>query len=143
MDIEQINPRNEPALAAWHATVVAADRHGRQETATPWQLPEVQATVSLADSVARKASAMNDTLTRWWRSGGDRDAAGLALVGLRVELDLAQPLHDIGRGLGLPRTAPVAIVAGVDPDELRAEPRDLLLGCGLVCRGCAAHVSPL
>ena len=43
MDIEQINPRNEPALAAWHATVVAADVHGREDTATPWQLPEVQA----------------------------------------------------------------------------------------------------
>ena len=43
MDIEQINPRNEPALAAWHATVVAADVHGREDTATPWQLPEVRA----------------------------------------------------------------------------------------------------
>ncbi|MFC6285883.1 GNAT family N-acetyltransferase [Nocardioides sp. GCM10027113] len=46
-DIEQINPRNVAALAAWHATVVAADTHGREATATPWQLPEVQA--DLAD----------------------------------------------------------------------------------------------
>ena len=43
MDIEQINPGNEAALAAWHATVLAADVHGREETATPWQLPEVRA----------------------------------------------------------------------------------------------------
>lgn len=43
MDIEQLNPLHEPALAAWHATVVAADVHGREDTATPWQLPEVQA----------------------------------------------------------------------------------------------------
>lgn len=43
MDIEQINPLNQPALAAWHATAVAADVHGREDTATPWQLPEVRA----------------------------------------------------------------------------------------------------
>lgn len=42
-DIEQINPLNQPALAAWHATVVAADVHGREDTATPWRLPEVRA----------------------------------------------------------------------------------------------------
>lgn len=53
MDIEQINPRNEPALAAWHATVVAADVHGREETATPWQLPEVQAELQDQSDVTR------------------------------------------------------------------------------------------
>lgn len=43
VDLEQIDPLNEPALSAWHATVVAADTHGREATATPWQLPEVKA----------------------------------------------------------------------------------------------------
>ena len=49
MDIEQINPLNQAALAAWHATVLAADTFGREETATPWQLPEVEA--ELVDQV--------------------------------------------------------------------------------------------
>lgn len=53
VDIEQINPLNEPALAAWHATVVAADTHGREETATPWQLPEVQAELAAQEDVTR------------------------------------------------------------------------------------------
>ena len=43
MDLEQINPGNRPALEAWHATVVAAETAGREATATPWQLPEVEA----------------------------------------------------------------------------------------------------
>ena len=53
MDIEQINPRNEPALAAWHTTVVAADVHGREDTATPWKLPEVQAELEDQTDVVR------------------------------------------------------------------------------------------
>lgn len=46
MRIEQINPRNRPALAAWHATVVAGDGFGRQELATPWRLEEVVANLA-------------------------------------------------------------------------------------------------
>lgn len=53
MDIEQINPLNGPALAAWHATVVVADVHGREDTATPWQLPEVQAELRDQSDVVR------------------------------------------------------------------------------------------
>lgn len=53
MDIEQINPLNRPALAAWHATVVAADTHGREETATPWKLPEVEAELAEQTDVTR------------------------------------------------------------------------------------------
>lgn len=53
VDIEQINPLNRAALAAWHATVVAADVHGREETATPWQLPEVQAELGEQTDVTR------------------------------------------------------------------------------------------
>lgn len=41
--IEQIDPRNEPALAAWHATVVAADTWERADVASPWELAEVRA----------------------------------------------------------------------------------------------------
>jgi GNAT superfamily N-acetyltransferase len=53
MDIEQINPLNRAALAAWHATVVAADVHGREETATPWKLPEVEAELAEQTDVTR------------------------------------------------------------------------------------------
>lgn len=53
MDIEQINPLNEVALAAWHATVVAADVHGREGTATPWKLPELQAVLRDQTDVVR------------------------------------------------------------------------------------------
>lgn len=53
MDIEQINPLNRAALAAWHATVVAADVHGREDTATPWKLPEVEAELAEQTDVTR------------------------------------------------------------------------------------------
>lgn len=53
MDIEQIDPHNGPALAAWHATVVAADSAGREDVATPWQLPEVQAQLASQTDVLR------------------------------------------------------------------------------------------
>ena len=53
VDLEQIDPTNGPALAAWHATVVAADVHGREETATPWQLPEVRAELMDQSDVVR------------------------------------------------------------------------------------------
>ena len=53
MDIEQINPLNRPALAAWHATVVAAETFGRADTATPYQLPEVEAELAAQQDVTR------------------------------------------------------------------------------------------
>lgn len=53
MDLEQIDPANRAALAAWHTTVVAADTHGREGTATPWQLPEVEAELAEQESVTR------------------------------------------------------------------------------------------
>ncbi len=42
MDIVEVDPRDDAALAAWHATYLSADRHGREETATSWQLAEVR-----------------------------------------------------------------------------------------------------
>jgi GNAT superfamily N-acetyltransferase len=53
VDIEQIDPANRAALAAWHATVLAADTLGREETATPWQLPEVEAELDEQTDVTR------------------------------------------------------------------------------------------
>jgi GNAT superfamily N-acetyltransferase len=53
VDIEQIDPANRAALAAWHATVTAADTFGREETATPWQLPEVVAELAEQTDVTR------------------------------------------------------------------------------------------
>lgn len=53
MDLEQINPDNRAALAAWHATVVAAEEHGREGTATPWKLPEIEAELAEQTDVTR------------------------------------------------------------------------------------------
>ena len=53
VDIEQIDPANRAALAAWHATVLAADTFGREDTATPWQLPEVEAELAEQTDVTR------------------------------------------------------------------------------------------
>lgn len=53
LDLEQIDPANRAALAAWHATVVAADTHGREDTATPWQLPEVEAELADQEGATR------------------------------------------------------------------------------------------
>ena len=53
MDIEQINPLNVPALRAWHDTVVAADTFGREQTASPWQFPEVQAELAAQQDITR------------------------------------------------------------------------------------------
>lgn len=53
MDIEQIDPDNRPALQAWHDTVLAADTFGREDTAVPWQLPEVVAELADQTDVTR------------------------------------------------------------------------------------------
>ena len=61
---------------------------------------------------------------------GDADAARVALERLGLQAHLAQLLDDVGRGLGLPRAAAVAVVGRVDADQLLAEPDDLVLGPG-------------
>ena len=61
---------------------------------------------------------------------GDADPPGVALEGLRLEADLAQPVDDVGRRLGLAGAAAVPVVARVDPDQLLADPDDLVLGPG-------------
>ena len=43
LEIRRVDPFDDADLAAWHAAVVAADRFGREETATPWTLEEVRA----------------------------------------------------------------------------------------------------
>ena len=53
IDIEQINPLNRAALAAWHATVIAADTFGREDVATPFMLPEVEAELASQQDVTR------------------------------------------------------------------------------------------
>jgi len=44
LEVRPVDPSDGAALAAWHATYVAADRHGRPH-ATPYHLPELQAMV--------------------------------------------------------------------------------------------------
>lgn len=51
MDIVRVDPFDSVAFDAWHATQLAADRFGREEHATPWQLEE-----SRADKQARLSS---------------------------------------------------------------------------------------
>lgn len=43
MRLHEVDPFDDDTLAAWHATVVAADVHGRKDRATPWALEEVRA----------------------------------------------------------------------------------------------------
>jgi GNAT superfamily N-acetyltransferase/RimJ/RimL family protein N-acetyltransferase len=43
MDIVEVDPYDDAAVAAWHATYATSDRFGREETATIWQLGEVLA----------------------------------------------------------------------------------------------------
>lgn len=42
MRIGEVDPVDEAALAAWCEVHVEAERFGREETATPWQLPELR-----------------------------------------------------------------------------------------------------
>jgi len=62
MDIRTVDPFDDAALAAWHRTVVAADRHGREEAATPWALAEVRADQQAGqdDSIKRLYSGVVD-----------------------------------------------------------------------------------
>ncbi len=58
----------------------------------------------------------------------DGGPAGLALHQLRVEADLGEQAHDVlGRG-PLPRPGAVAVVAGVDPQQVAADLDGLVLG---------------
>lgn len=96
MDIEQINPLNEPALAAWHATVVAADVHGREDTATPWKLPEVKAELAEQTDVTRLVFAGIE-------DGRDMVAAGqigMSLSHTFQQADLAVFVHPDHRRRG-------------------------------------------
>ena len=43
MEVLEVDPFDDEALAAWHATYDAAERHDRPH-ATPYHLPELRAT---------------------------------------------------------------------------------------------------
>ena len=58
---------------------------------------------------------------------GDADPPRVALEGLRLQADLAQQVDDVLGRLRLAGAAAVPVVAGVDPDELLADPDDLVL----------------
>jgi GNAT superfamily N-acetyltransferase len=40
MDIVEVDPFDEPLVADWHATVIAAEEHDRGDARTSWTLPE-------------------------------------------------------------------------------------------------------
>jgi GNAT superfamily N-acetyltransferase len=42
MEIVEVDPHDDAALEAWHAAYFAADRAGRELTASPWHLPEIR-----------------------------------------------------------------------------------------------------
>lgn len=54
-------------------------------------------------------------------------AAGVRLVDLRLQPDLGELLGDPFGGLALAGAGVVAVVAGVEPDQLAAEVHDLVL----------------
>ena len=54
--IAKVDPFDKPAFDAWHATQFAADRFGREEHATPWQLEESRADKQ-TEMVSRSTSA--------------------------------------------------------------------------------------
>lgn len=96
MDIEQINPLNEPALAAWHATVVAADIHGREETATPSKLPEVKAELAEQSDITRLVYAGIDDGRTVVAAG----QIGMTLTHTTSQADVQVFVHPVHRRRG-------------------------------------------
>ena len=45
LEIRRVDPFDEATLAAWHAVYHSAERHGREQYATPWALEELRAQV--------------------------------------------------------------------------------------------------
>ena len=46
LDIRPLDPRDDAALADWHATYLASNRHGR-EVSAPWMLEEIRAQLTV------------------------------------------------------------------------------------------------
>jgi GNAT superfamily N-acetyltransferase/RimJ/RimL family protein N-acetyltransferase len=46
LDIRRLDPRDDAALAAWHATYLASNRHGR-EVSAPWMKEEIRAQLTV------------------------------------------------------------------------------------------------
>ncbi|GEP36587.1 GNAT family N-acetyltransferase [Nocardioides psychrotolerans] len=42
LQIRPVDPFDDPALDAWHGVYLAAERHGREDLATPWALEELR-----------------------------------------------------------------------------------------------------
>ena len=47
LDIRPLDPRDDAVLAAWHATYLASNRHGR-EVSAPWMKEEIRAQLTVA-----------------------------------------------------------------------------------------------
>ena len=79
MDILDVDPADDAAMAAWHAAYLEADLFER-ESPTPWQLPELLAEARATQTQHRYAFVSG-------REGGDVVAAG------RVTVDLLSNSH--------------------------------------------------
>jgi RimJ/RimL family protein N-acetyltransferase len=98
--VEPVDPYDDDAVAAWHHVYAEAERFGREDVATVWQLEEMR--VMLQDAGSRLA-------VRAWngRMGGDVVAAGYVRMPLQDNLDRAEvAVHVLPeqRRLGLGRS---------------------------------------
>jgi RimJ/RimL family protein N-acetyltransferase len=96
-DVAPLDVDDDAELAAWHATYLAADRHGRVHP-TPWMLEEMR-----ADLRGRRTGERHLALAG--RADGEIVSAGLVVLPLKENLDTAwggvwtRPEHR-GRGHG-------------------------------------------
>lgn len=77
MQIRQVDPFDDAAFEAWHAVYLAADVHGREKTATPWQLEEL------------RVEMQSENAGRWTAAYLGRDRDEVVVVG-----SIAMPLLD-------------------------------------------------
>ncbi|MCW2832791.1 MAG: hypothetical protein JWN68_744 [Nocardioides sp.] len=98
LEIESVDPYDDPAVDAWHGVYAAAERFEREEVATPWQLEEMRVMLQAAGSRVAFAAWVG-------RVGGDVVATGFLRMPLQDNVDRAEvavhvrPEHR-RRGLG-------------------------------------------
>ncbi|WP_127479746.1 GNAT family N-acetyltransferase [Nocardioides pantholopis] len=111
--ITEVDPRDagfDVAFQAWHAVYAAAERHGREDTATPWQRDELR--VQLQEPSIRRRSTVFAG-----RLNGELVATGLIETPLldnleRCELSVHVLPGHRRRGLGTAMLAHLERVAG-------------------------------
>ncbi|WP_134738201.1 GNAT family N-acetyltransferase [Nocardioides sp. 503] len=112
-----VDPDDDAAVVAWHDVYSRAERHGREELATPWQLAELR--VQLKKPSRRR---------RWVGILGEADggvvAAGAVMLPLLDNLDQAEVAVHVDPGRRR-RGHGTAMLAAVE-EVVRSEGRHLL-----------------